>query len=130
MFTKKSDWLWDWLLHEGNLFTSRVNFFLIAESMLFVAFATLAVHIPQEPWLAKILVFAGIFITAIWLIVSVGQIYYIMDPIKTELERLLPEWNKIFKRSKKWLRIDDIVGITLPLWILCVWILLFIFSRS
>jgi hypothetical protein len=124
----KSDWLWGWLLHESKLFTDRVNFFLIAESMLFAAFATLAIHFPQEPRLPTILVFAGIFITAIWIIVSIGQIHYILDPIKTELEHIHPEWNKIFKRSKKWLRIDDIVGITLPIWIICVWILLLLFS--
>ena len=30
---------WDWLLHEDTLFSSRISFFLIAETMLFIAFA-------------------------------------------------------------------------------------------
>jgi hypothetical protein len=127
MSTKKADWLWNWLLHESTLFTNRVNFFLVAESMLFAAFATLAVYTSQEPRLAKILGFSGVIISAIWLIISIGQIHYILDPIKTELQYLHPEWNKIFKREKKWIRIDDIIGIILPFWILCVWILLLLF---
>jgi hypothetical protein len=34
--------IWQYKLHEENIFYQRLNIFLVAESMLFVAFATLA----------------------------------------------------------------------------------------
>jgi len=36
-----SEYYWDWLKHEDNLFTNRNNLLLVAESMTFAAVATI-----------------------------------------------------------------------------------------
>ncbi len=44
--------LWEWALHEDNLFVGRINFFIVAESIQFSAFATL---VPSGSTNSKIL---------------------------------------------------------------------------
>ena len=40
-WTEDATFYWDWYKHEENLATSRGNFFLVGQSMLFAAYAAL-----------------------------------------------------------------------------------------
>lgn len=64
------DLCWDWIKHEGNVFNARGNFFLVAESMLLLAMATLASDSPKSSVFSLLICAAGIFVTLIWLYVN------------------------------------------------------------
>ncbi len=121
---KQIDRLWEWLLHEDNLFTSRANFFLIAESMLFAAFAVLIVNTLLKPCLMFVLGGAGVIFTIVWLYWAIVQIYLTINPIKAKLQKLLPEWSEIASGRRKVFATHLIFGIFLPSILLTVWIIL------
>jgi hypothetical protein len=58
------DFAWHWLLHEDNLLASRVNFFLVAESMFLAAFATLLAA--DRTSAALVVDLAGISVAVMW----------------------------------------------------------------
>ena len=111
---------WDWLLHEDNLFSSRINFFVVAESMLFIAFAINSYAILK---LTIILGLTGILFVLIWLYVSVCQIYFLINPIKAKLEETWPEYRV---RKGIWVLGEPNIwlGILFPSVLIVVWIFL------
>jgi len=111
---------WDWLLHEDDLFSSRINFFVVAESMLFIAFAINSYDIPM---LTIILGLTGILFVLVWLYVSVCQIYFLINRIKAKLEENWPEYRV---RKGIWLLGEPNIwlGIVFPSILIIVWIFL------
>ena len=109
---------WDWLLHEDNLFSSRISFFLIAESMLLIAFA---INAYADPELTKILGAAGILFASLWCYVSICQIFFLINPIKQQLRNKLPEYREL---RDIWLIADPNIwlGILFPLVLVVIWI--------
>ena len=109
---------WDWLLHEDDLFSSRINFFLIAESMLLIAFAINAYENPDLTW---VLGAAGILFASIWCYVSIIQIYFCINPIKERLRNKLPEYREM---KQIWLVGEPNIwlGILFPLVVVGIWI--------
>jgi hypothetical protein len=113
---------WDWLLHEDNLFSSRINFFVVAESMLFIAFA---INSYANPKLTLILGLTAVIFALIWLYVSICQIFYLINRIKEKLEEKMPEYRLrkgfwLFGEPNIWL------GIAFPSAIIVVWVFLMI----
>ena len=113
---------WDWLLHEDDLFSSRINFFVVAESMLFIAFAINSYDIPK---LTIILGLTGILFVLIWLYVSICQVYFLINQIKAKLEETWPEYRV---RKGIWLLGEPNIwlGIVFPIVLIVVWIFLMI----
>ena len=113
---------WDWLLHEDDLFSSRINFFVVAESMLFIAFAINSYDIPA---LTIILGLTGILFVLIWLYVSICQVYFLINRIKGKLEETWPEYRV---RKGFWLLGEPNIwlGIVFPSVLIVVWIFLMI----
>jgi hypothetical protein len=113
---------WDWLLHEDDLFSNRLNFFLIAESMLLIAFAINSYEISN---LTKVLGAAGILAAALWCYVSAVQIFSLINPIKIQLRRVLPEYKEMKDIS---LLADPNIwlGVLFPLLVIGIWIFLII----
>ncbi|MCY2979447.1 MAG: hypothetical protein NTU79_12355 [Planctomycetota bacterium] len=72
--TKDREFYWAWALHEENLLTNRGNFFLVGQSMLFAAFASLRAT-GNVQLRASIVVFGllGIFVAIIWLGIGIGH---------------------------------------------------------
>jgi len=111
---------WDWLLHEDNLFSSRINFFVVAESMLFIAFA---INSYANPKLTLVLGITAIIFVLIWLYVSICQIFYLINRIKEKLEEKMPEYRLrkgfwLFGEPNIWL------GIVFPAALIVVWVFL------
>jgi hypothetical protein len=76
---------WEWLRHEEELFVSRANFFVVAESMLFAAFATLAAaDVLRFAPLAAITA-TGVLISILWLHVAQLQRRERIRPLKAAL---------------------------------------------
>ncbi|MFQ5799109.1 MAG: hypothetical protein ACE5H0_10530 [Bacteroidota bacterium] len=113
---------WDWLVHEDNLFSSRISFFVIAQSMLFIAFA---INSYENPKLTMVLGLTGILFVLVWLYISICQIYFLINRIKGKLEEKLPEYRIrkgiwLFGEPNSWL------GIVFPSALIVVWVFLMI----
>ncbi len=113
---------WDWLLHEDGLFSNRINFFVVGESMLFIPFAINSYKIPM---LTLILGLTGILFVLIWLYVSICQIYFLINRIKEKLEAKLPEYRV---RKGIWLLGEPNLwlGVVFPSVLIVIWIFLMI----
>ena len=113
---------WDWLVHEDNLFTSRISFFVIAQSMLFIAFA---INSYENPSLTTILGLTGILFVLVWLYVSICQIFFLINRVKEKLEAKLPEYRV---RKGIWLLGEPNIwlGIVFPSALIVVWVFLMI----
>lgn len=111
---------WNWLLHEDDLFSTRINFFIVAESMLFIAFAINSYDIPK---LTIIIGLTGILFVLIWLYVSVCQVYFLINRIKAKLEETWPEYRV---RKGVWLLGEPNIwlGIVFPSVLIVVWMFL------
>lgn len=68
------DVLWSYKLHEEMVFYQRINFFLVAESMLFVAYSTLLAGSNRQGGMLLGLIVLGFMLCLAWLLVSHRQI--------------------------------------------------------
>src|SRR5215467_10368317 len=72
MGTPDDEFYWNWYKHEENLSTNRGSFFLVGQSMLFAAYATLrAANSPRPTTAISLICILGIFVVSIWLLVSI-----------------------------------------------------------
>jgi hypothetical protein len=73
--------LWAHGLHEDNMFIQRGNFFLVAESMLLVAYAAvLASHARPGPYVltaSHIIAGFGLALTSVWILISHRHMTYL-----------------------------------------------------
>ena len=68
---------WQYKLHEESIFYQRLNFFLVAESMLFVAFTTVWNTTVHRKAMLLSLGILGLLLTGIWAYVGARQMYVI-----------------------------------------------------
>jgi hypothetical protein len=119
------DFYWDWIKHEGNTFTNRGSFFLVAESMLLVVIATLGVSFSSAKTIPLLTVnLAGIFVTMVWLYVNFRHIFVTMRAIGEKLKSHEARWDEIVKHRRKWPSNNIIMGIVLPGGLLVLWMTL------
>ena len=113
---------WDWLIHEDNLFSSRVNIFVVAQTMLFIPFA---INAYENPALTIILGLTAILFIIIWLYVSICQIFFLINRIKVRLEETWPDYRV---RKGFWLLGEPNIwlGIVFPSTLIVVWVFLII----
>ncbi len=113
---------WDWLIHEDNLFSSRMSFFVVSQTMLFIPFA---INAYENPKLTVILSLTAILFIIIWLYVSICQIFFLTNRIKARLEETWPEYRV---RKGFWLLGEPNIwlGIVFPSALVVVWIFLMI----
>ena len=121
---RRVDRLWEWILHEDNLFISRGNFFLLAESMLFAAFATLAVNQSVQQIFVFIFGIVGILCSLVWIYLAWAQINLTMNHIKTKLRELIPDYSGITKPRGKFPSTHFILGVFFPIALLIAWAIL------
>ena len=79
------DRAWRYYQHADNLLAGRINFFLVAESMLIVSFMTLDI----EFCLRFSITILGLFYTGGWFVVNIGLLKR-MEFLKKKLETLDP----------------------------------------
>lgn len=63
--------VWEHALHEERIYNDRHNFFLVAEAMLFVFYATLGEH--TQKWALVVISFLGVLLTIMWVLIAIRQ---------------------------------------------------------
>lgn len=123
------EFYWDWYKHEENLSTNRGSFFLVGQSMLFAAYATLRAASSPRPTTAISLVsILGIFVVCVWLLVSIFHLLGTrikLTKVLNDKEKRRAEISKddasIWRKAAK---SYNLMGILLPAGVLVTWILL------
>ncbi len=118
--------LWEHRLHVDNEFYSRLNFFLIFESVLLGVVGALYSKTNQAMLVLRVFVILGLCITLVWAYVQARQKYF-LDAINAQCREIMPEyratvenWNKTkWPLSTRWL-----LAYVLPTLIAFVWIIL------
>jgi hypothetical protein len=110
--------LWEWLLHEGNLYGNRLNFYIASQSLFFVAFASIENSIVFQTACS----IAGIVLSFIWLTMSRNQVREIIRPIREILKRQHREYNYVASRRTPGMRTHNILGNILPWLMIGLWL--------
>lgn len=82
---------WRHLLHEDTVFTNRVNFFLVAESMLFVSYGTIINALQPNIIVICTIAILGIIFTLAWMFVN-GRQKYNLEKLKRKVEEVDPDY--------------------------------------
>ena len=113
--------LLEFVLHEDKIFTSRINLFLVTESLLFVAYIGLLSHIELKIILI-IMSFSSVFITLMYIIVFYYNVE-ILNRLKEETQEYYPYYKEL-KTFYPRHNTNFLLGRILPIAIFIVWILL------
>jgi hypothetical protein len=119
--------LWEFALHEDELFSQRQNLFLIAQSMLVVAYAT-ALDAKQDGVALAIAIIA-LPLTAMWLYVSARH-SLVISTIQDRAKNAFSEYRLLYAaRSWKWVpfRSRTVVAYWVPGLVAVLWIVLLAF---
>ena len=121
--------LWEWTLHEDNLFSERQNLFLVAESMLVAGHAAALDSSAESA--AEAIGAVALVLTLAWGFVS-WRMAVLVDYIQGHARDNLPEYKEICKDrpkiagSSKLLRSRVVVAYVLPLLLGILWVLLLV----
>lgn len=130
MLVPDDQFYWESYKHEENLAASRGNFFLVGQSMLFAAYATLRAANHPRPTIAITLICSlGIFAACMWLLVNILHLTVTQMP----LMRNLAEHEERHRVTTGWragFRSHNLMGIYLPVGILITWILLLVLQGT
>lgn len=126
------DLLWELHFHEDVIMLNRASFFLVAQSMLFTAFATLLIgNIRYIIFL--IFSIAGIFINIMWIYLTTVQLRYTIKPIKGAIinseDKRFSKYIEIVKKRRKFYSLSSIQGILIPIFLTIIWIALLAFLK-
>jgi hypothetical protein len=117
-----SEYYWDWLKYEDNLFTNRNNLLLVAESMTFAAVATIQAGTGKSAH-GILLAAAGLFITLIWLFASLKHLVSTDPPLKRKLKEVDPRRNDFDLARSQWWSNHWLIGFILPFGLLIIWVI-------
>jgi hypothetical protein len=99
--------LWQWKLHEDGLFNNRANFFLVAESMFFTAFAAIIVVVDSFDTfvvLPVIMGIAGILLCVIWLKIGNDQLHLTDEALRQEIEKRANEGRPFYRLADDFIK--------------------------
>ncbi len=125
--------VWEYRLHVESLFYSRLNFFLVFESVLLGVVGALYGKPNSAMLVLRVIVVLGLSITIIWMLVQARH-KLMFDAISEEVAERMPEyvvtWKRINERLGWFLRsVPAIFLLTyiVPLLVALVWICLLFF---
>ena len=98
---EESEKLWQYKMHEEDIFYQRNNFFLVAESMLLIALATLFGAARTTFSLILVLAILGCVLTIVWIYVSSRQLSVIQQ-ISKESQAVVEVYARIRLERSKW----------------------------
>jgi hypothetical protein len=112
--------IWEHRLHEDHVFSDRQNYFLLAESMLAIAF-TVGV---DKPFVATVVSAAAMVITAGWLYVNRRQMLLVRHVHDRAIEQL-PEFAAAYE-TRPICRVTSsaLLGYVMPVLLATMWALL------
>jgi hypothetical protein len=111
----EQDRAWRYYQHADNLHAARINFFMVAESMLVVSFAT---TVAQElVYLRYVITVLGLVYTACWFLVNRGIVRRMFQVLLPRLDSLYREYNAVPTRIESRIFLTYVVPIiTLLFW--------------
>ena len=118
------DRAWRYYQHADNLLAGRINFFLVAESMLIVSFMTLDI----EFCLRFYITILGLFYTGGWFVVNIGLLKR-MEFLKKRLETLDPIYES-YMEVVHWGWAKYTLTWVLPIATLFFWIAILVYTIS
>jgi hypothetical protein len=115
----KEDFVWDWLKHETIIFSNRMSAFLVAQSMLIIAFIS-----KNE----IIFTYIGAIISLIWIVVNHRHIWGTMRSISEKVNRYFGTYERVVgERKKIGFPNTLLLGYVLPLIVLGMWFYLYLY---
>jgi hypothetical protein len=125
--TREATMLWQYKLHEDSIFYQRLNFFLVAESMILVAFASLfsSSH-PQKSAMVTTGIL-GCVVTFIWGYVGARQRNVVAQIVK-EAEAVIPMYARIRRERPKWFSSTWLLTYSVPSAMLLTWAVLIVLA--
>jgi hypothetical protein len=126
----KVKWLWDYLKHSENTFTNRINFFLVAESMLMVSYATIANNYQlRNRTIGLVIILLGVLFTVAWFYVNLRAAINMTD-IVGRIRKAIPLYQDIW--SKRWhikrLSARHVLAYFMPCILFLAWVSLLLFQ--
>jgi hypothetical protein len=118
--------MWEHRLHVDNEFYSRLNFFLIFESVLIGAVGALYSKANQVMLVLRVIAFLGLGITLVWSYVQARH-KYLLDAINALCREKMPEYKatiEYFNKSKWPLSTRWLLAYVIPTLIVLVWVIL------
>lgn len=110
----EQDFYWDWLKHENNTLSNRVNYFLVAHSMLLVAATA-----DCQKWPFCL---AGVITSIIWLLVNIKHVFRTHRLIVDKLRSVQHYWAASTENRGSGLWSNNVLlGIFLPATVLLLW---------
>lgn len=95
---RRQDRLWAFTLHEDGVFNSRQNLFLVAESMLVVAYTT---ALEAKGDTSSVIAVVGLLLTLAWLYASIRH-SFIINHIQEKAKTDFPDYREIYEGRKWW----------------------------
>lgn len=94
--------LWQHALHEDEVFNSRLNFFLVFESILLGVVGLMYGKSVAEMLMLRIFIVLGILVTIMWGYIQANQ-KHLLDILITRLKDEVPEYKiTVEKRKQGW----------------------------
>ena len=120
--------MWEHRLHVDNEFYSRLNFFLIFESVLIGSVGALYSKTNQVMLVLRVIAFLGLGITLVWAYVQARH-KYLLDAINALCREKMPEYKatiEYFNKTKWPLSTRWLLAYVIPTLIVLVWVILII----
>jgi len=120
--------MWEHRLHVDNEFYSRLNFFLIFESVLIGSVGALYSKTNQVMLMLRVIAFLGLGITLVWAYVQARH-KYLLDAINALCREKMPEYKatiEYFNKTKWPLSTRWLLAYVIPTLIVLVWVILII----
>ena len=123
--SERASRFWEYRLHQEQIFYQRLNFFLVAESMHFVAFATMLSIVPKPLLILTTIVLLGIFLTGAWTYVNHRQ-KRIIDSIRPAVEEVCKSYKELRSfRPPRLISSWNLLAYWVPLVTLFTWLVFF-----
>lgn len=120
--TPADERLWQFTLHEDDVFNGRQNLFLVAESMLVVAYTT-ALDASSGHASATTIATAGLLLTILWLYAGARHAL-IVDLVQKEAKSRFPDYEELCS-LRKWrlfpIRSRAVTTYAVPVLIAALW---------
>lgn len=120
---RQNDRLWDLTLHEDEVFNSRQNLFLVAESMLVVAYTTaLAASGGRDS--ASVIAAIALLLTLSWLYAGARHLW-IVDSVQMRAKAAFPDYAKLCDKHESRLlpiRSRTVTAFVVPLLTGVLWV--------
>ena len=116
--------MWSHLLHEDNMFMQRGNFFLVAQSMLLVAYSALAEKLSGSSTAAQVVSAFGVLLALAWAYIGHRQRQYVHHVTNRVMESAAEFRTTQKSRPVSPASTTAVLAYVLPVLTLIVWVAL------